>query len=512
MKNIQILSSLLFASITTHCMEDNKKINPWQNIDYKKIETSFRNDYKNYLKEHLEDYKTHDFTPQKMDYILSMGNLMTGYNCVADLHCTKDQEQSGFLQHAIKKIDLPVVQWLITHENIKYHSHKESIDFVTICTQQLLPDMQEDKKTTAYNILKTIIEPYKTSDTPHWWREFYIKKMIVLQLEHTKKRTNFTIEEALLTPFLQQDSPDANTSILLSNMYQQVVEKECGNTLSHIIVNNHDADELYKLIHKDYVSSIENKEGMTALALAFIQHRASTQNPPLLDVYPEVSKLSRCCYFMLLKYIKSKKSTQEFEDAPNCCEKHTITQCSLLTAQYEKNKQNPNKLYALLTHNKFFFSHSTGQELGQKICSTIVANLNSPHFIDSIKSLDDIKNIVNLLPQKTDKMNIFAIKTNPLDTHYFIQLDNDIKKILPSLITEILINALEKTQNSNTIQQELCEFTKFCWNTIIESTPQELIKNGRTRLKLLMEQEKQKITDTQEEKLLVDLMQKQCHL
>ncbi|HLW73011.1 MAG TPA: hypothetical protein VKR54_03100 [Candidatus Babeliales bacterium] len=513
MKKIQVLYSLLFASITMYCMEDNKKTELWQSINYKKIEASFRNDYKNYLKKHLEEYKTQHFTHEKMDYILSMGNLMTGHDCVADLHCTQNEDKNGFLQCAIKKVDLPVVQWLIAHENVKYHSPTESINFVTLCTEQLLPDKPEAKRTNAYTILKTITEPYKTSNTAHWWREFYIKKIIELQLEHKKKRTNFTIDEALVTPFLQQDSPDTDAPIFLSNMYQQVVEKESGNTLSHIIVNNHDADELYKLIHKDYVSSIENKDGMTTLDLAFKQHSASTQNVSLLDLEPEVSRLNRCCYFMLLKYIKSKKSAQEFDDAPNCCERHTITWCSLLTTQYEKNKQNPNKLYTLLTDNKNFFSHPTGQELGQIISSTILTKLSSSHFIDSIKCLDDIKNVVNLLPQKTDKLNIFAIKANPLDTHYFVQLDNEIKKIVPSLITEILINALEKNQEDNTIQQELCEFTKFCWNTIIEPTPQDLIKNGRRRLQLLMEKEKQIITtDAQQEMELVELMQKQCHL
>ncbi len=223
MKNVPVILFLCFfiTHVTLYCMEQPQQDS---SIDYKETEKYLNDDCNNQLKNCLEKYKTSDeFTPQDMNNILEVISFITGCENSADyIHLAKDDEQNGFFQYAIKKIDLPITLWLIAKGNIKYHSEKECADFVTFCAEQLSPRIDLEKRDTAYAILKSIIEHYKTNTIFNSCKESYLEKMIMLQLQHRAQNTQFIIEEELLTPFLNQDQ--SNSSSGLSDMYQKIVD------------------------------------------------------------------------------------------------------------------------------------------------------------------------------------------------------------------------------------------------------------------------------------------------
>jgi hypothetical protein len=286
--------------------------------DYKESEELLIGDCQNQLKDCLERYKAADnFTPQDMENILGVISFITAAENSAEyIHCAKDAEQNGFFQYAIRKVHLPIIKWLIEKGNIKYHLKKECTDFITFCAEQLLPTIEPDKRETAYVILKAVIEQYKTNIIFQSCKESYLETMIRLQLAHRTLVTQFTIEEELLTPFLNQDQ--ANTLSGLSDMYQTIVDEK-GNTLAHIVVNQHDADELYKLINKNCVpKKVENN----VHTLAFNKHRVFTKDTTLVSVRPEEAQATRCCYFMLDKYFA--ENQKDFAKKQDCCKNHSI--------------------------------------------------------------------------------------------------------------------------------------------------------------------------------------------
>ena len=119
----------------------------------------------------------------------------------------------------------------------------------------------------------------------------------MLQLKHRALETRFVIEEELLTPFVQQNG--------LSDLYQTTVDvsDQNNNTLAHIIVEQHDADELHKLMNKNYISkTARNSANKTVYDLAFDKLRVFTQDTTKTALHPEQSKAARCCYYMLDKY------------------------------------------------------------------------------------------------------------------------------------------------------------------------------------------------------------------
>lgn len=287
-------------------------------VDYKDKEQTLINDCKDQLKVCLEKYKeSNEFKPQDMDNILGVLAYIIdeSENNIDYIHDTKDKDGNGFFQYALKKIDLPIMQWLMAKGNTKHHSEKEYADVIAFCTEQLSPT-EVEKRETVYAILKSIIEHYKTdAGFLKQSREYYLPIMIMLQLKHRVLETKFVIEEELLTPFVQQNG--------LSDLYQTTVdvENQDNNTLAHIIVEQHDADELHKLMNKNYISKeVRNSAKRTVYDLAFDKLRVFTQNTTQTALYPEKSKGARCCYYMLDKYFAG----DNFDKKKNCCDNHPV--------------------------------------------------------------------------------------------------------------------------------------------------------------------------------------------
>lgn len=332
MKNMQFFSCLLFIAMTMHCMEPENSL--WKKIDCNAIENSLNTDYNNYLKNRLEEYKKTDFTPQNVSCLTKVGTLITG-NPLVDFpyYDIRDEQGNTFIKVAVKKMDLPFVDWHVTKQGAHCITRDDFNACIATCMQYLKPsktptETDETTKNTTHEILKilTIKQGDQASiftlrDKP--CRENLIKQLILLQLKHKKRNTTFTIEDTLFTQHLTSGEDD-KSPIILSDLYQTVTDKK-GNTLSHIIVDLHNADELYELIKKNYVSPAANKSCKTVLDIALNHFQSFIQDPGMTfgDIYPEKINQARCCVFMLLTYIKLKQTGK----LPNhqCCNKHVIT-------------------------------------------------------------------------------------------------------------------------------------------------------------------------------------------
>jgi hypothetical protein len=311
MKNILFIVCFLCSNITLYGMEQNNS-----DVNYRETEKLLNDGCKTYLNGCLETYKTTDFTPQDMNHILEVLLFITGNSGSREyIHSIKDSEQNGFFQYALNKVDLQIVQWLRDQGNIKYHTPMECEDFLKFCEKQLSPDKEESKKKAAIGIVKCVIEQYKEREIFRTYEETFIRQMIMLQLKERTLSSKYVVDEELLTPFVSQNQFN------ISDMYQKIMDDECGNTLAHIVVEQRDADELHKLIKKNYISNvIPNKEKLKVHELAFKKFRAFTMDTTSIDLHKKESRASRCCYFMLDKYFAG----ADFSKKENCCSDHTI--------------------------------------------------------------------------------------------------------------------------------------------------------------------------------------------
>jgi len=315
--------TLYEVEVSENELVDSQEQNEPCIIDYEKRECILRDDLKKALKERLENYRISDqFTPQHMEDILGVINLTTNGSESSDyIHSIKDDKQNGFFQLALNKGDFSVIQWLLAKGNINYHSEKECADFILFCNGQLSPTIEQYKRDNAYNILKSVIEHYKTNIVFEKNKQYYLEIMIMLQLQHRALATKFIIEEELLTPFLPQGQ--AHSLNVLSDMYQKTTDEK-GNTLAHIIIEQYDADELHKVMKKNYISKeVKNNDGKTVYDIAFDKHREFTQNPALISERSEEAQATRCCYFMLKRYFAGNQN--DFNKTKDCCNQHIVT-------------------------------------------------------------------------------------------------------------------------------------------------------------------------------------------
>src|SRR6266481_8184541 len=142
MKNIQLLSCVLFTSIALHGMEERlqrlananallevqqnnqlipqkQENNTWETIDCSVAAKTLKTDGDNDLKTRLEEYKKADFAPKDMEHINSMCLQITGkpdrliYN---NGYGIEDDQKNGFLHIAVRKADLAIVTWLLNNK------------------------------------------------------------------------------------------------------------------------------------------------------------------------------------------------------------------------------------------------------------------------------------------------------------------------------------------------------------------------------------------------------------
>ena len=126
------------------------------------------------------------------------------------------------------------------------------------------------------------------------------------------------------TRFLTQ-GPSKTVPLNLQTLYQQTKDPETGNNYTHLVIEQADADALYELMEKQYISNAENKIGETPLMMALRMFQIFTQHQEvekIITTIPKVFTQTRCCLFMLLNHVKKYQGVTTFEQ---CCDKHIIT-------------------------------------------------------------------------------------------------------------------------------------------------------------------------------------------
>ena len=155
----------------------------------------------------------------------------------------------------------------------------------------------------------------------------FVEEMMVVNLEHEKYSTSFTVSEELLILFLPSDQDKAG---VLRDMYKKTVDKEHGDTFAHVFARLHESNKLHKLMENDYIDPIlnkdevEEKKGLTFFDIT--SREFLTMNPLDFKTAPEKARKIACCYQTSLKYVMLKqKNWKDFDVTNNCrCGKHQV--------------------------------------------------------------------------------------------------------------------------------------------------------------------------------------------
>jgi hypothetical protein len=312
-------------------MEENKQIQLWKGIDYKSVEKALEDDYKNYLKTNFDIYKNSSTTID-LDELLNASKLMVGHTHDATIFRQVYDEHNNFFIHtAVNKRDLPIVRYLLTKDApnqwVYNAQHKSPFD---LCIDQLWPqsaDYQSDKKFISLLMLDEIF----TSMIGHIDNKKLIQKCVTTLINHNlmcrvhPDNTKSIISRKILESLLAKAANPGQT-LSLALFYQDAIDAETGNGWAHVIVDQQNADYLYKLIKRNYISPVKNKAGLTALDIALKKFQIFTQEPSLFEMQKEEAARARCCLFMLRKFILLKQNrTDDFNMACNCCDQHIIT-------------------------------------------------------------------------------------------------------------------------------------------------------------------------------------------
>jgi hypothetical protein len=315
-----------------HCMEQNKQVvqnskdNPWKSINCSLVEKTLKDDTFNYFKNRLEEYKKTDFTVEDIQRIHGMSMQLAGKpNILIHDNCYKiiDNERNGFLHIAMRKGDIAIATWLLKNKCWSYNSNTEGKSPIDICIQHLLPTSPEKDKKAAGDILDILLAEYVKANFNVAYRKNFIAKLMTLELEHKSARTNFTLKNSWIQPFVKcRNCAEKNrlqkcsSCLKLSDIYPTVTDAY-KNSYTHILVENRHADQLYDFIKKGYLSFNLNNKNKNPLDVALEHFQTCIQNNLNFDI----TNSARCCLFMLLNYVKKQQGVTDFTQ---CCGEHTI--------------------------------------------------------------------------------------------------------------------------------------------------------------------------------------------
>jgi hypothetical protein len=321
MKNTHVLSLLLVTSATIHAMENN------QLVDYRAIHQQLRDDYKNYAINRLKEYKKSDSID--MNQLIEVGNLMTKSKDVTEqlLHWDiKDEDKNCFMHIATKKSDVPLIEWLCVQgdKNCVYVNADQEYP-LDICIKQLLPTVI-DSGAKSRQIFDLMVPHIAKLSEYGEFKQLCLKKIIALQLKHKRCNSNFAIDKELLQLLASQTLLAQQPSVL-SIIYKETIDETDGSTLSHILVEQENPDELYELAKADQISWLKNNNGLNSFDIAAARFREAIQDITLVGTNSESITKRGCCLYILMHYLRNaeiKNGAANIQDLGNCCEKHVL--------------------------------------------------------------------------------------------------------------------------------------------------------------------------------------------
>jgi hypothetical protein len=297
--------------------------------DWKGMYSQLCIDYKNILKNKLEEYKKADIsiTPWSMHKLIKIGTTITKQNFLtlkSAIHTIRDEEGNVFLHHAVEKNDESTVSWLSLKSNgfyLSLHRNNGQTPF-DLCIKKLLPEIPNDATKTATRKIFDILAKNILSSS----KDRYLSQIIALQLKHKKYGTEFIVDQNLLQALIPS-SPQKS----LSNYYRDAQEEKDGYTFTHVFATQCKADDLFELVKKDQISFEKDKHNYTALDYALSALHSYIHNETNRAKFPDVCQKASCCVYILLNYAKelAQKGSQDvpadISDFGPCCEKHTLS-------------------------------------------------------------------------------------------------------------------------------------------------------------------------------------------
>ncbi|HLW72829.1 MAG TPA: hypothetical protein VKR54_02160 [Candidatus Babeliales bacterium] len=321
MKSTHVVSLFLVISTAIHAMENN------QLVDYKAIHQLLRDDYKNYAINRLKEYKKSDSLD--MNQLIEVGNIMTKSKDVIQqlLHWDiKDEDKNCFIHIATKKSDVPLVEWLLMQgdKNCVYVNADQEYP-LDICIKQLLPTVI-DSGTKSRQIFDLMVPHIAKLSEYDEFKQLCLKKIIALHLKHKRCNSNFAIDKELLQSLVPKTLLEQQPPIL-SIIYKETIDETDGSTLSHILVEQENPDELYELAKADQISWLKNNNGLTSFDIAAARFREAIQDIALVGANAESITKRGCCLYILMHYLRNaeiKNGTIDVQNLGHCCTKHVL--------------------------------------------------------------------------------------------------------------------------------------------------------------------------------------------
>ena len=274
MKNIHVLSLILFIGSMAHAMEQQLALPDWKGMRKQLI-----GDYSKHLRNRLEEYKKTDISivPWEMNTLVNDGKTITKLDATElkrAIRSVRDSQYNCFLHIAVDKDDEKTVRWLCSARRsfdlFKGNSSGETP--LGLCIKKLLPGTVDNVATQ--NIFTVLLNFATQWVLGGGVKISCLKSIIALQLAHAQNGSTFVIDQNMLQKLLpnyQQQS--------LSNYYKNAQDED-GQTFAHAFSDN--PDKLFELVEKDYVSFAKDKQGRTALDYT-VAHLQSFYNekPPV---------------------------------------------------------------------------------------------------------------------------------------------------------------------------------------------------------------------------------------
>jgi len=330
------LVSLAFCTIATmQGMDKEAQAQALTLPDLHNIQKALHNDYRSYLTDQLELYKTaNSFSPS---YLISAAHIIQGIDAgpdyypndpvAQDILTTRDDQGNHFIHIGVERGHKGVVETLAgmrAHATTMRNNNGETA--LDVCIKKMPAD--KGYSPTQLEILEVLL--YRTAHLSRQKEEYKavleasLKKVVLLQLDYKKLGKELPLRVDHLLKLIKfnasKEEKEKELAIaLLSKSYQHAADEANGETFTHVLVQQELPDELFEWIKQERVSLAENNAGKTAVDIALERFRQVALKSPARGNDSFTNK--RCCLFMLLKYCHIKNGT----NFNNCCDKHVLS-------------------------------------------------------------------------------------------------------------------------------------------------------------------------------------------
>lgn len=328
MKNRYMLLLLSVISTVVYAME-NKSV-----VDYKAVHQQLRGFFKSYAIKQLKKYEEEDTID--MNELIKVGDTVTKSKDVTAqlLHSDiKNEHDNRFIHIAVQKKDLTRVEWLLMKGDKNYVYINAAQEYpIDICIKQLQPkdsnDQSEqsmiDSSPKSRQIFDLLISHIAKLSDYDEFKILCLKKIVALKLKHKRCKSNFLIEKELLQS-LVPGTLDQQL-LVLSTIYKETVDDTDGSTLTHILVEQENPDELYELAKDDQISWMKNAKGRTASDIALARFLEAVEKIAVVGADEESMNKRGCCLYILMHCLRNidKKKGIAVTPLGNCCDKHVL--------------------------------------------------------------------------------------------------------------------------------------------------------------------------------------------